>query len=153
MVQRGGDNPVSMDSRSPEQEIIRCLSVDDIACHFWFKVSNLASETNLAQRVTTPSIEAIDGYSYGLQHAWRDVKKVEKPLRDDTESRLWINLVPFDACRANVPSIVQRSIMLIIFEEHVLKIWYLSLHQMALGTRSPIVFSRDYQYLYQKGLW
>ena len=69
LVQSGGDDPVGMDSWSSEQEIIRCVSVDDVTCYFWFQVSNLASETNLAQRVTTPSIEAIDGYSYGLQHA------------------------------------------------------------------------------------
>jgi len=55
--------------------------------------------------------------SYACMHA----EEVEKPFRDDAESRPRIDLDPFNTCRANVPSIVQRSIMLIIFEEHVLK--------------------------------
>ena len=46
--------------------------------------------------------------------------------------------------------------MLIIFEKHVLGSegdgWHLSLHQMILGAGSPIVISRDYMHLYQKGL-
>jgi len=48
MVQCGRDDPVSMDPWSFEQEIVRRVSVDDIARYFWFQVSNLASEMNLA---------------------------------------------------------------------------------------------------------
>ena len=76
---------------------------------------------NLTQRVTTPGIEAIDGCSHGRQPAQWDAKKVEKPLRDDAQIRPCIDLNPFNAYRANVFSIVQSSIMLIIFEEHVLE--------------------------------
>jgi len=58
---------------------------------------------------------------------------------------------PFNACRANVPSVVQRSILLIIFEEHVLGSegdgWHLSLHQMTLGAWSTVVINRDCRYL------
>ena len=48
LVQCGKDDPVGMDRWSSEQEIVRYVSVDDVPRHFWFQVSNLASETNLA---------------------------------------------------------------------------------------------------------
>jgi len=47
-----------MDSLSSQQEIVRCVNVDDVARYFWFQVSNLASETNLAQRVTTSVLKS-----------------------------------------------------------------------------------------------
>ena len=48
LVQCWRDDPVGMDPWSSEQEIVRRVSVDDIARYFWFQVSNLASEMNLA---------------------------------------------------------------------------------------------------------
>jgi len=47
--------------------------------------------------------------------------------------------------------------MLIVFEEHVLgsesDTWYLLLYQMTLGTRSPVVISRNWSHLCQKRFW
>ena len=70
--------------------------------------------------MTTLGVEATNSCSSGGQPAQRDAKKVEKSLRDDAQSRPRVDLDPFNACRANIPSIVQKFIMLIIFEEHVL---------------------------------
>jgi len=81
----------------------------------FIQVSNLVSETNLAQRVTTHGVKAIDGCSDGRQPAEWDSQEVKKSLRDDAEIILQIDLDPLDTCRFDVPSVVQRSIMLIIF--------------------------------------
>ena len=37
---------------------------------------------NLAQRMTTPDVEAINSHGSGRQPAQRDAEKVEKSLRD-----------------------------------------------------------------------
>jgi len=47
-------------------------------------------------------------------------KEVEKPFGNNAECKTWINLYPFDAHRADVSSIIQGSIVLIAFEEHIL---------------------------------
>jgi len=105
--------------------------------------------------MTTPSVEAINSHGSGRQPAQRDAEEVEKSLRDDAQRIPGVDLYPFNTCRANIPSIVQRSIMLIIFKEHVLRSegdrWHLLLHQMTLGAWSPIIVGRDCWCLYQKG--
>jgi len=76
-------------------------------------------ETELVQRMTTSSIEVVYRNSHCRQLVQRDAEKVEESLGDDAQSKPRIDLYPLDACETNVPSIVQKSIMLIIFEEHV----------------------------------
>ena len=71
-------------------------------------------------------------------------------LWDNAQKRPRIDLDPFNACRAYVPSIVQRFIMLIVFDEHEGDGRHLSLYQMTLGTRIPVVISRDCRHLFRK---
>ena len=71
--------------------------------------------------MTTPDIEAINSHGSGRQPDQREAEEVEKSLQDDAQSRPRVDLDPFNACRSNIPSIVQRSIMLIIFKEHILR--------------------------------
>ena len=63
--------------------------------------------------MTIPDVKAINSRGSGQQPAQRDTEEVEKSLRDDIQSRPRVDLDPFNACRDNIPSIVQRSIMLI----------------------------------------
>jgi len=56
-------NPVSMDPRLPEQKVVGRVGINDLARHFLFQISNLTPETNLAQKMTTPGVEAIYGCS------------------------------------------------------------------------------------------
>ena len=105
--------------------------------------------------MTTPSVETINSRGSGRQPAQRDAEEVEKSLQDDAQNIPRVDLDPFSTCRANIPSIVQRSIMLIIFKEHVLGSegdrWHLLLHQMTLGAWSPVIVGRDCRCLCQKG--
>jgi len=47
-------------------------------------------------------------------------KEVEEPFGNDAECRPWIDLYPFNACRADVSSTIQVSIVFIVHAEHVL---------------------------------
>jgi len=42
-----------MDPGSSVEKIAGYVSVNDVTCHFWFQISNLTSEMNLIQRMTT----------------------------------------------------------------------------------------------------
>jgi len=88
-MQSGRDDHVGMDPWSPEQEIIKRVSVNDVTRYFWFQVSNLASETNLAKRMTTLSVETMYGYNSDRQSAQWHAEEVEKPYKDYISIILW----------------------------------------------------------------
>jgi len=92
---------------------------------------------NLAQRMTTPGIEAIYGLVVVDNLLNGDVEKIKQSLRDNAESRPWINLYSLDMCRPDVPSIIQGPVRSVVFEEHILRsegnAWYLLLYQMTSG--------------------
>ena len=52
-------DPISIDSRSSEREVVGRVGVDDVAYHIGFQVSDLTLETDLAQRITTPGVETV----------------------------------------------------------------------------------------------
>ena len=81
-------------------------------------------------------------------------KEVEKHFGDDAECRPWINLYSFNACQTDVFGIVQRSIVFVILEEHVLSCdsnnRYFQLCMMTFRTRGLSVVPRDFWHMCQK---
>jgi len=53
-----------MDPRPSEQQIIGRVSINYVTRHFCLQISDLTSETDLAQWMITPIIEVVYGSSY-----------------------------------------------------------------------------------------
>ena len=128
-----------MDPRLSWQQVVWRVSINDVTCYFWFQVSDLTTELNLFQWVTTSCIKIVYHRSRCRQPIKRYPKKVKEPFGNNAECGPWINLYSFDARWVNVSSIVQGSIVFVVFEEHVLSCErdgrYFWLYMMTFGTK------------------
>jgi len=55
------DDGVAVDPWSSQQQVVRCVGINDITRHFKLQIPDLASEFDLAHRTRTISIKAING--------------------------------------------------------------------------------------------
>ena len=77
-------------------------------------------ESNLSEWMTNSHIKVVYRSSRYRQPIKRYPKEVEEPFGNNAEYGPWINLYSFNARRADASSIIQRSIVFIVFEEHIL---------------------------------
>jgi len=60
----GPDDRVMVNPWLFEQQIVRCVSIDDITCHLRFQVPDLASEIDFTYWACTIGVEVVNGSLY-----------------------------------------------------------------------------------------
>ena len=91
-MKSGSDDGVAMNPRSSQQQVVRGISVNGIACYLGYQVPNLTSELDFSYRARTISVEAIDGYLSGTQSVSKDPQMLHDPAGYNAQCESQINL-------------------------------------------------------------
>ena len=67
LIESGGDDGITMNPRSSQQQIVRSVSIDHVARHFRSQIPNLIFEFDLPHWAHTIGVETIDGSLGGVQ--------------------------------------------------------------------------------------
>ena len=81
-----------MDPWSSQQQVVRCVSINNITCHFKFQILNLAFEFDLDHQACTISIEAINGSLCNAQSMGGNPRMLYVPAGYNAQRGSWINL-------------------------------------------------------------
>jgi len=115
LMESGGDDGVTMNPRSSQQQIVRSVGVNHIARHFRSQVPNLTLEFDLPHWARTIGIETIDSGLGGAQSVSGDPQVLHDPVRHNAQRGSWIYLNVAHFRRSNIPCEVQGSIMFPIY--------------------------------------
>jgi len=86
------DDGVAADPWSSQQQVVRCVGINEITRHCRLQILDLTSEFDLARRARTIGIEALNGSLCSAQSMGKNPYVLHNPVGHNAQSESWINL-------------------------------------------------------------